>query len=32
MDNIILIVTFAPLLLRIGWAVWGRLRLRRSSS
>jgi hypothetical protein len=32
MDSIILIVTFAPLLLRVGWAVWGRLRLRRSSS
>jgi hypothetical protein len=32
MDNLILIITFVPLLLRVGWAVWGRLRLRRSSS
>ncbi len=32
MDNLILIGTFVPLLLRVGWAVWGRLRFRRSSS
>jgi len=32
MESVILIVSFAPLLLRVGWAVWGRLRPRRSSS
>ena len=32
MDSIILIVSFAPILLRVGWAVWGRLRPRSSSS
>jgi hypothetical protein len=30
MDTVILIVTFLPLVLRVGWAVWSRRRLRRS--
>jgi hypothetical protein len=30
MDTVILIVTFLPLILRVGWAVWSRRRLRRS--
>jgi hypothetical protein len=32
MDTLILIVTFAPLVLRVGWAVWSRRRVRRSST
>jgi hypothetical protein len=32
MDTVILILTFAPLILRVGWAVWSRRRLRRSST
>ena len=32
MDTVILIVTFVPLVLRVGWAVWSRRRLRRSST
>jgi hypothetical protein len=32
MNTVILIVTFVPLILRVGWAVWSRRRLRRSST
>jgi hypothetical protein len=32
MDTLMLIVTFAPLVLRVGWAVWSRRRVRRSST
>jgi hypothetical protein len=32
MDTAILIVTFVPLALRIGWAVRSRRRVRRSST
>jgi hypothetical protein len=30
MDTLILIVTFVPLAIRVGWAVWSRHRVRRS--
>ena len=32
MDTVILIVTFAPLVVRVGWAVWSRRRPRRPSA
>ncbi len=32
MDTLILIATFAPLALRVGFAVWSRYRVRRSST
>jgi hypothetical protein len=32
MNTVILIVTFVPLAIRVGWAVWSRHRLRRSST
>jgi hypothetical protein len=32
MDTVILTVSFAPLIVRVGWAVWSRRRLRRSST
>jgi hypothetical protein len=30
MDTVILTASFAPLIVRLGWVVWGRLRTRRS--
>jgi len=32
MDTVILAVSFAPLLVRVGLVVWGRLRPRRSDA
>ena len=32
MDTLILIVSFAPLIIRVGCPVWSRRRLRRSST
>jgi hypothetical protein len=32
MDTVILVVSFAPLLVRVGWAVWSRRRPGRSST
>jgi hypothetical protein len=32
MDTLILIVTFVPLVIRIGWAVWSRRRPGGSST
>ncbi len=32
MDTVILIVSFAPLIARLGWVAWGRLRTRRSEA
>jgi hypothetical protein len=30
MDTVILIASFGPLILRVGWALWMRRRPRRS--
>ncbi len=32
MDTVVLIASFAPLILRLAWVVWGRLRPRRSDA
>jgi hypothetical protein len=30
MDTVILLASFSPLILRVGWVVWGRVRARRT--
>jgi hypothetical protein len=32
MDTVILIASFGPLIVRVGWALWLRMRPRRSSA
>lgn len=32
MDTVVLIASFAPLILRVGWVVWGRVRPRGSDA